>query len=142
MVQAGSGDTVKVHYTGKLNDGTVFDSSRERDPLEFTVGQQQLIPGFENAIVGMEPGESKVIDIPPEEAYGPHDPGMVIEVDKGQLPPEMPLTPGARVQGSQPGGGVVEFTLTSIGESSVTLDGNHPLAGRDLKFEIELVSIA
>ncbi len=142
MVQAEHGNTVAIHYTGKLDDGTVFDSSRDREPLEFTIGQRQIIPSFEQGVIGMEPGESKTINIPADQAYGPHEPEKVIEVDRAQMPPQMQLEIGMRVQGGQPGGETVEFTVIDITDSAVTLDGNHPLAGKDLTFDIQLVNIA
>ncbi|MCH7745949.1 MAG: FKBP-type peptidyl-prolyl cis-trans isomerase, partial [Chloroflexi bacterium] len=88
MAQASSGDSVRIHYTGRLNDGTVFDSSREREPLEFTIGQHQVIPGFENGVIGMEPGESKTVEIPADQAYGPHRPEQIMEIDRADMPPD------------------------------------------------------
>lgn len=141
MVQAKNGDTVKVHYTGRLGDGTVFDSSQDREPLEFTLGQRRLIPGFEQGVLGMEPGESKTINIPSDQAYGPRNPDMVIEVSRSQMPPHMPLRMGARVQGTNNLGQTLDFRVVGLSAESVTLDGNHPLAGRDLTFDITLVEI-
>jgi peptidylprolyl isomerase len=141
MVQAKNGDTVKVHYTGRLGDGTVFDSSQDRAPLEFTLGQRRLIPGFETGVLGMEPGESKTISIPSDQAYGPRDPDRVIEVNRNQMPPQMPLRMGARVQGTNNQGQTLDFRVIGLSAESVTLDGNHPLAGRDLTFDITLVEI-
>ena len=141
MTQANNGDSVRIHYTGRLNDGTVFDSSREREPLEFTIGQGQVIPGFENGVIGMEPGELKTVEIPADQAYGPHRPEQIIEVDRAQMPPDMQLEIGTRVQGAQPGGQTTSFLVTALTESLVTLDANHPLAGKDLIFDLELVGI-
>ena len=141
MAQAGSGDLVRIHYTGRMSDGTVFDSSREREPLEFTIGQRQVIGGFEDGVIGMEPGESKTVEIPADQAYGPHRPEQVMEVDRATMPPDMQLEIGTRVQGAQPGGQTANFVVTALTESLVTLDANHPLAGKDLIFDLELVGI-
>jgi FKBP-type peptidyl-prolyl cis-trans isomerase 2 len=141
MTQAQRGDKVKVHYTGKLDDGTVFDSSEGREPLEFTLGQGQVIPGFEEGVVGMEPGDSKTLNIPPEQAYGPHRPEGVFEIERSEIPPSIPLQEGMRLQANQQGGRTVELTVVEFDDSKVTLDGNHPLAGKDLTFDIELAEI-
>lgn len=141
MVQAKAGDAVKVHYTGTLKDGSVFDSSRERELLEFTLGERSLLAGFEDAVVGMEPGESKTIKLSSDQAYGSHQSDRVIEVERSEMPSNLPLEVGVRVQATSPQGQLVQFTVIVINETSVTLDGNHPLAGQDLTFEIELVSI-
>ncbi|KAF5075883.1 FKBP-type peptidyl-prolyl cis-trans isomerase [Methanoculleus horonobensis] len=141
MAQAKEGDTVKVHYTGKLEDGTVFDTSEERTPIEFTIGSGQIIPGFERAVVGMEPGETKTMRVPPEEAYGPHREEMTITVDRGQFPEEINPEPGQQLQVQQPDGQAAVVVVSDVSESTVTLDANHPLAGQPLTFEIELVDI-
>jgi FKBP-type peptidyl-prolyl cis-trans isomerase 2 len=141
MAQAESGNTVKVHYTGRLEDGTEFDSSKGKEPLEFTIGQGQLIPGFEQGVLGMGPGESKTINIPSDQAYGPHDPEKVIEMDRDQVPPGVEPQIGMQIRGTPPGGRPIVFTVSGVSESKVTLDGNHPLAGKDLVFEIQLVEI-
>ncbi|HOI12945.1 MAG TPA: peptidylprolyl isomerase [Methanoculleus sp.] len=141
MVQAKEGDTVKVHYTGKLEDGTVFDSSEERAPLEFTIGSGQIIPGFEQAVIGMEPGEAKTATIPPEEAYGPHREDMTLTVDRGQFPEEINPEPGQQLQIQQPDGRAAVVTVSDVSASTVTLDANHPLAGQPLTFDIRLVDI-
>ena len=138
---AAQGDTVKVHYTGKLDDGYMFDSSHDHDePMEFTIGRRALVVGFEQAIIGMEPGETKTVRIPPDQAYGPHNPEKVIEVSRSEMPEGLGEI-GERVQGSTPSGQEIEFTIVGVTESEVTLDGNHPLAGKDLTFELELVEI-
>ncbi|WP_254567489.1 peptidylprolyl isomerase [Oscillatoria sp. HE19RPO] len=142
MTQAKQGDMVKVHYTGKLDDGTVFDSSVDRDPLEFVLGEGQLIAGFEQAVLGMTPGESKTEKIPAEEAYGPHRDEMVVEVERQQLPDNIPLDVGQQLQIQQAPNQIIPVVITAISESKVTLDANPPLAGKDLIFEIELVGIA
>ncbi|MCT7980104.1 FKBP-type peptidyl-prolyl cis-trans isomerase [Laspinema olomoucense] len=142
MTQAKEGDMVKVHYTGKLDDGTVFDSSIDRDPLEFVLGEGQLIAGFEQAVLGMSLGESKTEKIPAEEAYGPHRQEMVVEVERQQLPDNIPLDVGQQLQIQQAPDQIIPVVITAISESKVTLDANPPLAGKDLIFEIELVGIA
>lgn len=141
MAQAKEGDTVKVHYTGKLQDGTVFDSSDERAPIEFTIGEGQVISGFEQAVVGMEPGETKTATVPAEEAYGPHRDEMLLEVDREQFPEDVQPETGQQLQISQPDGRTFFVTVSDISESSVVLDANHPLAGKDLTFEIRLVEV-
>ena len=135
------GDTVKVHYTGKLLDGSVFDSSEGRDPLEFTVGAGQMIAGFDKGVVGMALDEQKEITILPEEAYGIYDPEKIIEVPNDQFPEDLSLEVGMQISASQPDGSPIPFTLKEIGEQNVTLDGNHFLAGKDLIFSVTLVSI-
>lgn len=141
MTQAQNGNRVKVHYTGKLDDGSVFDSSEGREPLEFTVGEGQVIPGFEQGVVGMEPGDSKTLNIPSDKAYGPRRPEGVFEIERSEIPPSIPLEEGMRLQANQ-GGRTVELMVVEIDESKVTLDGNHPLAGRDLTFDIQLVEVS
>lgn len=142
MAPAKQGDTVKVHYTGKLDDGTVFDSSVDRDPLEFTIGEGSIIPGFERAVVGMNLGESKTEVIPTDEAYGPHVEEMVVVIDRRQIPSEIEPEIGQQLHIQQPDGQVLPVVITDVSNSSVTLDANHPLAGEDLIFDIELVEIA
>ena len=141
MAAAKSGDSVKVHYTGTLDDGTIFDSSRDREPLEFTLGSNMVIPGFENAVADMEPGASKTIKIACDDAYGPRRPELVHEVNRSEIPEGVELAPGAPLQAEGPDGGTVLLTVVEVSDASVTLDANHPLAGRDLTFDIELVSV-
>jgi peptidylprolyl isomerase len=141
MIQAKPGDTVKIHYTGKLDDGTVFDSSTNREPLEFTLDQGQVIPGFEQAVLGMSPGESKTQKIPMDQAYGPYREEMVIQVNKEQLPPDLEPEVGQQLQVQQPNGQAVPVFVTEVSDSNVTLDANHPLAGENLTFDIQLVEI-
>lgn len=138
---AKNGDTVKVHYTGRLEDGTVFDTSIGSEPLEFTLGQSQLIPGFEQAVIGMQVGESKTVTIPADEAYGPRRDDMVLEVDKDELPDDLEPEVGMYLQMNQGDGGMVVVTITEVSETTITIDANHPLAGQDLTFDIELVEI-
>ena len=144
MTQAKAGDTVKVHYTGKLDDGTVFDTSAEREPLEFMIGEGQVIPGFEQAIIGMEPGDSKTTKIGSDDAYGPHRPEMVLSVERDQFPPNIEPELDQQLQIRQPDGQTFVVTVTDITDNGehVTLDANHPLAGQDLTFDIQLVEIA
>ncbi|HEY9909000.1 MAG TPA: peptidylprolyl isomerase [Thermosynechococcaceae cyanobacterium] len=135
------GDTVKVHYTGKLDDGTVFDSSSDQEPLEFTIGEGAIIPGFERAVIGMNPGDSKTERIPNEQAYGPHLEEMVVVVDRQQMPPELEPSIGQQLEVQQPSGQVIPVVVTDLSDQAVTLDANHPLAGETLIFDINLVEI-
>ena len=141
MAQAKHGDTVKVHYTGKLEDGTVFDTSINRDPLQFTIGEGQIIPGFEQAVVGMNPGESKTTKVPADKAYGPHYKERVLAADRNQFPVDLKPEVGQKLQIRRTDGQTSEVTVTDVSESSVTLDANHPLAGKDLTFDIQLIEI-
>jgi FKBP-type peptidyl-prolyl cis-trans isomerase 2 len=142
MSQAKTGDTVKVHYTGKLKDGTVFDTSADREPLEFKIGERRLIPDFEEAVVGMEPGESKSIEITAENAYGSHNKDMVMVVERKDIPEGLDPQVNQRLQVQQQSGQSFVVTVTDVSEASITLDGNHPLAGKDLTFDIQLTEIA
>ena len=141
MAQAKQGDTVKIHYTGKLADKEVFDSSVNREPLEFKIGDGKIIPGFEKAVLGMTPGESKTVNISPEKAYGPHHKELVVDVERSRLPDDLKLEVGRHVQIRQPNGGTIQAKVTSMSESKITLDANHPLAGKVLTFDIKLVEI-
>lgn len=141
MTQAKRGDTVRVHFTGRLDDGTVFGSSTNRDPLEFTIGEDQILRGFEKAVVGMKPGESKTTMVRADEAYGPYYKELVIVVDRGKFPLHLEPEVGQEFELRQSDGQFVEVTVTDVSDSSVTLDANHPLAGEDLTFEIQLVEI-
>ncbi|MBN1455614.1 MAG: peptidylprolyl isomerase [Methanomicrobia archaeon] len=141
MVEAKQGDTVKVHYRGTLEDGTIFDSSFDREPLEFTIGKGRLITGFEQAVIGMVPDESKTIMIPKDQAYGPHREDLVMELGRDQIPADMEIARGQQVQVRQEDGRCFPVMVTAISESGVTLDANHPLAGQDLTFELLLVEI-
>ena len=138
---ASQGDTVRVHYTGTLTDGTQFDSSAGREPLEFTLGSGQVIPGFDAGVTGMEPGESKTVMILAADAYGPRRPEMVLEVGHEQFPDDMVPEVGQQLQLSQPDGQAVVVTVTEVTDDGVLLDANHPLAGEDLRFELTLDSI-
>jgi peptidylprolyl isomerase len=141
MVQAKLGDTVKVHYTGKLDNGMIFDSSVERDPLQFSLGEGSVIVGFEEAVVGMSPGEAKTVSLSPDQAYGPYYQEMVIVVDREQIPSELGVQIGQQLQISQQNGQVIPVIVREISDSDVTLDANHPLAGQELIFDIKLVEI-
>ncbi len=142
MSNAKSGDTVKIHYTGTLDDGSEFDSSTGREPLEFSLGSGQVIPGFDNAVDGMSVGESKTVTIPPGEAYGDRNEQMIQEVPKTALPDDMKPEVGMQLQSKSPDGHVMNLTVTGVEDDSITVDGNHPLAGQALTFAIELVEIA
>lgn len=141
MAQAQNGDTVRIHYTGRLEDGTVFDSSEDRDPLEFTIGEEQVIPGFEEAVEGMQEGESKTAEIPSEAAYGEHRDDLVVSVPRDRLPEGMDPDVGERLQMQSPDGHTFNATVVDTDASSLEMDANHPLAGKDLTFEIELVKV-
>ena len=142
MAPAANGDTVRVHYTGTLDDDLKFDSSYDhQEPLEFTIGQGRLPLGFEKAVIGMEPGESKTVRVPSALGYGLHNPEKVIEVSRSEMPEGLEQEIGVRVEGSMPDGQEIEFTIVGYTESEVILDGNHPLAGKDLTFEMLLVEI-
>lgn len=132
---------MKVHYTGKLDDGTVFDSSRDREPLEFTLGGGQVIPGFEEAVRDMEEGEETTVTIPPEQAYGERQDQAVIEVAREQLPDEIKPEVGMQLEVLSAGGGSFPARITEMNDRTITLDANHPLAGERLTFEIELVEV-
>ena len=140
MTQAISGQQVKVHYTGKLDDGTVFDSSVNGDPLTFTLGSGQVIAGFDKGVTGMTVNESRTINIPAVDAYGPHHAGMVVELPKTEIPAHLALKPGQRVQLKTPQG-MITVNVVAETETTITLDGNHPLAGKDLTFDLQLVEI-
>lgn len=141
MAQAKTGDTVHIHYTGRLGDGTVFDSSRDRDPLTFTLGEGQVIPGFEAAVTGMETGQSKTTEIPSDEAYGPRRPEMEMSMPRSQFPDGMNPEVGQQLQMQTPDGQAVPVMVTGTSEEAIDLDANHPLAGQDLTFDIELVKV-
>ena len=137
---AKNGDKVSVHYTGRLEDGTEFDSSAGGDPLEFTIGEGRVIPGFEAGVVDMEPGDSKTITIPAEDAYGERRDDMMITVERKDLPSDLDPKEGERLQMSQ-GEHTFQVTVSEVTDDTVTLDGNHPLAGETLIFDIELKDI-
>jgi len=138
MAQAQKGDQVKVHYTGRLTDGTVFDSSREREPLAFEVGGEGLIAGFSNGVVGMEVGQQITVSIEPDDGYGPRHEEMVREVPLDALPDDVQVGDPLRAQTDY---GEVQVWIKELGEEAAVIDGNHPLAGQTLEFDIELLEI-
>ncbi len=142
MAQAKKGDSVKIHYTGKLKDGTVFDSSEGREPLEFTIGSGTVIPGFEEAVLGMSQGETKEVTIPVDKAYGQRNEELVMEFKLDQFPPHIEPELNQRLQLGAPNGQLVVVTVVDIAGDIVKLDANPPLAGKDLIFNLELVEIA
>lgn len=142
MRQVKQGDKVKVNYTGKLQDGQVFDSSEGVDPLQFTVGAGEVIPGFDQAVLGLKSGAKTTVDIEPENAYGPRNDELVATVNKKDLPEDLEYSLGAQLQVTQENGNMFMVTVTEVAEDSITLDANHPLAGKTLIFDIELVEIA
>jgi peptidylprolyl isomerase len=141
MVQAKKGDTVRVHYTGRFDDGTVFDTSVEGEPLQFTIGVGQVIPGFDMAVIDMQSGESKEITIPSEHAYGDRNEELVAEISRERLPEDLDLEVGQQLQLSLADGDEAVVMIVDLSETTVTLDANHPLAGLHLTFKIELVEI-
>lgn len=141
MSKVKNGDTVKVHYTGKLEDGSVFDSSESRDPLEVTLGEGKLIPGFENAVIGLEVGDKTTANIASNDAYGDRREDLEVTVERAQLPEEITPEVGMQLQLNQPDGQPVPVQVTKVEEENIVIDANHPLAGKDLTFDIELVDI-
>jgi peptidylprolyl isomerase len=141
MAVAKKGDKVKVHYTGRLEDGTVFDTSAERGPYEFTIGETRIVPGFAEAVIGMKPGQSKTIKIPAKKAYGPHRKDMIAVIERSKLPAQLNPEIGRRLRIDQADGQKIPATVVEVSDSTVTLDANHPLAGKDLIFDIELLEI-
>ncbi|MEQ8604770.1 MAG: peptidylprolyl isomerase [Marivibrio sp.] len=141
MSAAKEGDTVKIHYTGTLDDGTQFDSSREREPIEFKIGGGEILPGVEGAVVGLEPGGTNKVTLPAEDAYGERRDDMIQEIDRTVLPQEVEPQVGLQLQAQSPNGQPLLLTITEVGDEKVTVDANHPLAGKDLTFDVELVEI-
>jgi len=141
MTQVKPGDIVRIHYTGTLLDGSTFDSSEGRDPLEFEVGSGQVIAGLDVALPGMVVGEKKTVNVPCQEAYGPIDPDMSQVIARGSIPPDIELEVGLRLQMQSPDGQALPVVVSALTEDEVTLDANHPMAGLDLTFAIELVSV-
>jgi FKBP-type peptidyl-prolyl cis-trans isomerase 2 len=141
MAQAKSGDTVKIRYTGRLDDNSVFETSVDRDPIQLTIGQGRTIPALEEAIVGMETGESKTVEISAGQAYGVYHEGLVHTVSRKVLPSDMEPEIGQRLKATSVDGRAFSVTIRNISEKTVTMDTNHPLAGKDLKFDIELIAI-
>jgi len=141
MAHPRSGDTITVHYTGRLADGRVFDSSEGREPLELTLGEGEVILGFEHALAQMEPGEQRTVTIPAEEAYGPHRPELMVSVDRAELPDHIQPTVGLQLQVRADDGHSAIVTIAEVSDTQVTLDANHPLAGEDLTFDLKLVEL-
>ena len=141
MSTAKSGDTVKVHYAGKLKDGTQFDSSEGNEPLQIELGTQQVIPGFEKAVIGMSVGESKTTNIPVDQAYGPRRDEMIAKVDRSQYPDDLKPEVGQTLGVQQQDGESLQVVVVEVNDEGMTIDANHPLAGEDLTFEIQLVEI-
>jgi peptidylprolyl isomerase len=142
MAEVKTGDTVRIHYTGTLTDGTVFDSSKGRDPLEFVVGSGQIIGGLDKALPGMQVGEKKSVPVPCLEAYGESNPEARQSIPRNEIPPHIPLDLGAQLQVQTQTGQTMVVVVAEVTDTEVTLDANHPLAGKDLVFDIELVAIA
>lgn len=141
MTQAKSGDIVRIHYIGKFTDGTEFDSSTGQPPLEFVVGAGQILSGLDKEIDGMELGSHQTVTVPAEEAYGAHDPAKVHALPRSAVPSDIDLKPGLQLQTRTPDGNTIPLVVTEIDEQVVTVDANHPFAGKDLVFEVELVEI-
>lgn len=142
MQQVKSGDTVKVHYHGKLTDGSTFDSSEGREPLEFTVGKGDVIKGFDDGVTGMSVGQKKTVHIPADDAYGQKDTERVVEFPKSNFPADLKPEAGMQLNMTNGSGQVIPVVIVEVGEDTVMLDANHPLAGQDLVFDIEVVDIA
>ncbi|WP_425040817.1 FKBP-type peptidyl-prolyl cis-trans isomerase [Primorskyibacter sp. S187A] len=141
MTQAKAGDTVRIHYTGTLDDGTTFDSSDGREPLEFVVGSGQIIPGLDTAIPGMVVGDKKTVQIECADAYGPLNPGARQAVPRSEIPDHIPTEPGTQLQMQGPDGQAIPVMVVDANDTEVVLDANHPLAGKDLTFAIEMMGI-
>jgi peptidylprolyl isomerase len=142
MTEVKVGDTVQFHYTGTLRDGTTFDSSRGREPLRVQVGSGQIIPGLDGALPGMVEGETRTVTVPPDQAYGAVVPQARQGVPRGDFPDHIPLEPGTRLEVQGPDGQAMQVVVAEVSDEVVVLDANHPLAGQDLTFEIEIVAIA
>lgn len=141
MTQAKSGDTVKVHYTGKFEDGTEFATSINDGPLQFTIGKGQVISGLERAVMGMSPGEAKTAEILAEQAYGPYQEEKVVEVNRNRFPPHFDLQIGTVLRMRKAGGEKIRRIVTTLSDTRVMLDANHPLAGENLTFDLQLIEI-
>jgi FKBP-type peptidyl-prolyl cis-trans isomerase 2 len=141
MTQVKNGDTIKVHYVGKLEDGTIFETSTNRDPLEYTVGSSKVFPVFDQAVIGMQEGELKTLEIPVERAFGHRDERKVVTLKREQLPPDLEPQVGQRLQIRQKDDKPLRVTVATVSDSIVTLDANHPLAGKDLTLDVQVVEI-
>lgn len=141
MTQAKEGDKVKVHYEGSLDDGTIFESTFEKEPIEVTLGEEKLIPGFENAVLGMSEGDTRNVTVGPEEGFGTRKNDLVVDVDRAEIPEHIDPQEGMMLQIRSEEGNIRYFTIADVSETTVTLDGNHPLAGRDINFKIQLLEV-
>lgn len=141
MQSVKKGDTVKVHYHGKMTNGETFDTSEGREPLEFKVGEGMVIAGFDNGVLEMQKGDKKTIEIPVDKAYGPRDEKLIIEFPKENLPPDLKPEEGMQLQLTNQDGQAFPVVVKAVGEEAIQLDANHPLAGEDLIFDVELVEI-
>ena len=141
MIQAKRGDTVKIHYTGRFEDGTEFATSINTEPLEFAIGEGQVIPGLEQTVMGMSPGETKTAEILADQAYGPYLKKKVVAVNRNRFPSHVELQIGTMLGTRKAGGEKIRRIVTAVSETRVTLDGNHPLAGEDLTFDLKLIDI-
>ncbi|HSR55672.1 MAG TPA: FKBP-type peptidyl-prolyl cis-trans isomerase [Alphaproteobacteria bacterium] len=141
MAQANTGDTVRIHYSGKLKDGTLFDSSEGRDPLEITIGDKKVIPAIEESVVGLSVGDTTTVEVEAANAFGPHRPEAIQKVERSAIPEGVDVTVGSQVQATGTDGQQLILKVVEVDDATVTLDGNHPLAGEDLVFEIELTEI-
>ncbi len=141
MSEAKEGDTVRVHYTGRLDDGSEFDSSKGRDPIEFKIGDGDILKGVEDAVVGLEPGQSNSVTLPAQDAYGERRDDMIQEIERNVLPGDIEPEVGLQLQAQSPGGNPMLLTITEVQDEKITVDANHPLAGKDLTFDLELVEI-
>ena len=141
MARPQAGNTVSIHYTGRLEDGTVFDSSEGRDPLTFTVGAGQVIPGFEEAVLGLEPGQKGTTKIAPKDGYGAPDPDLIVQMPRSEMPPGVEPQIGQQFELGLSDGNRMPVVVTAVTDVAVTFDANHPLAGKILIFDIKLVSI-
>ncbi|HBC07785.1 MAG TPA: peptidylprolyl isomerase [Rhodospirillaceae bacterium] len=142
MKQAATGDTLRVHYTGTLDDGTTFDTSKDRAPMEVTLGGGQILPGVEAALAGMAEGDTKKVTLEPDDAFGDHNPDLVQTVGRGTIPAEIPLEVGAVLEATNETGNPMHLVVLEFNDEDVTLDANHPLAGKALTFELTLVEFA
>ncbi len=141
MIRAAHNNTVTVKYTGKLADGTIFDASPEDSPLTFIIGKQEVIKGFETAVIGMAQGETKTVIVEPEQAYGESNPALIEEVKRPDLPDNLELTEGGQLEVTQSDGSILKLMINKVTEETVTLDANHPLAGKALTFVIEMLEV-
>lgn len=141
MAEAKSGDTVRISYTGKLDDGSIFDSSKGKEPLEFTIGNNRLIQDFETSVIGMKPGQSKTIQIESDKAYGPYLTEALIKLHRNRFPDDIEPEVGQRLNATCADGHTMVVTVIEVTDSTITLDSNHPLAGKNLTFDVKLVEI-